>query len=469
MLKIYNTIHRKKEKFIPIVKGKVSMYVCGITAYDLCHIGHGRTFTIFDMITKYLRFMGYKVNHVRNITDIDDKIIQKAIQKKTDYEFLAQKMTEEMRKDFRNLKISQPNIEPNSTSYVQSTIDLIKILEKNGKTYRSLSGDILFNTKENPEYGNLSKRNEILNLERKFGRNIKNLQSKKCLSDFILWKSAKEGEPFWNSPWGKGRPGWHTECAAMSTKILGKNFDIHGGGSDLIFPHHENERIQSIVAYGDNFANYWIHTGMLKIQEKKMSKSDGNFFKIRDICSAYNSEVIRYFFLSSHYRHHLNYSINKINQSKRSLEKLYFSLIGTNPEHPIQKNDRYLEKFEKAFIEAMNDDFNTPKAYSILFKISKEINLQKKININIANRLAKILKKMANVLGLLNQSVHQFFKINRITLKEIKNQEIENIIQIREKARKNKNWEEADRIRKDLYQIGIILEDRINKTYWRIK
>ncbi|KIE63774.1 Cysteinyl-tRNA synthetase [Candidatus Riesia pediculischaeffi PTSU] len=302
MLKIYNTIRRKKEEFIPIVEGKIGMYVCGVTVYDLCHIGHGRTFTIFDMIVRYLRFIGYEVNYVRNITDIDDKIIQRSSQKNVGYASFTNTMIEEMKKDFNRLKVISPNIEPHSTSYIQSMIDLITDLEKNGQTYRGKSGDILFDTTINSEYGNLSNRDIFLGSKEKFSRNVERNSLKRFHSDFILWKSSKKGEPFWESPWGKGRPGWHTECAAMSMKILGKNFDIHGGGSDLIFPHHENERIQSIGLNGNNFANYWIHTGMLTIREEKMSKSSRNFYTIRNICSMYDPEVIRYFFLSSHYR-----------------------------------------------------------------------------------------------------------------------------------------------------------------------
>lgn len=457
MLKIYNTSSKKKEKFKTKNK-KVRMYVCGVTIYDLCHIGHARTFIIFDIINRYLKYLNYKVIYVRNITDIDDKIIKKSIQNKETYKQLTKNMLIEMYKDFDKLNILRPNFEPKVTSHIPEIIKFIKKLIKLGYAYISDNGDVMYKISKNPNYGKFSKQ-KIKKLQKQ-----KNLKKKNNPLDFTLWKMSKNNEPNWTSPWGKGRPGWHIECSAISKKYFKKKCDIHGGGIDLIFPHHENEIAQFDSAYKKKYINYWIHVGMLKINKKKMSKSLNNFLTIKEILKKFDPETIRYFLLSRHYRNNLNYSEKKLKNSFLSLKKLYTALKGTNI-HNVEKTKKQ-KIFKKKFIKAMNDDFNTPKAYSVLFNLAKKINKIKQKNKKIANSLAIELKNLANILGFLLKTPKQFFKKKNI---KINNKEIKKLIEKRNQARKNKEWKKADYIRKKIFKMGIKLEDHKNQTKWYSK
>ncbi|BGI50804.1 MAG: cysteine--tRNA ligase [Arsenophonus endosymbiont of Ceratovacuna japonica] len=464
MLKIYNTLSHQKEEFKSITPGKISMYVCGITIYDLCHIGHGRTFVVFDTINRYLRYIGYNVIYVRNITDVDDKIINKANKNNELRETLISRMLIEMYKDFDSLNILRPDFEPRVTNHIKDIIILIERLINRGYAYIANNGDVMFNVNNYSNYGLLSHQN-INNLQ--IGSRIKITNSKLNPSDFVLWKIFKHNETSWSSPWGHGRPGWHIECSAMNTKQLGKHFDIHGGGMDLIFPHHENEIAQSICAYDNFYVNYWIHTGMITINHNKVSKSLNNFFTIRDILTNYDSETIRYFLLSTHYRNLLNYNEKKLKQSRIALERLYTALRGTDTNNVKFTNSN--EIFKLRFMEAMNDDFNTPEAYAVLFDLAKEINKLKSHNISIANELAIQLRQLANILGFLTQDPEQFLQKKTQMYYNNKIKEINILIKQRNNARKKKLWSQADLARDKLTKMGIILEDNKQKTLWRYK
>ena len=323
MLEIYNSLTRKKEKFVPLEENKVGMYVCGVTIYDLCHLGHARTFVCFDVVVRYLRYLGYEVTFVRNITDIDDKIINRANQTNENWKDLTVRLTEEMYKDFDALSILRPDIEPRATEHMNEIIELVAKLIENGNAYVASNGDVMFDITTFEDYGKLSGQNLS---ELKSGIRVKVEEAKKNPYDFVLWKMSKPGEPMWDSPWGNGRPGWHIECSAMNSKYLGKVFDIHGGGSDLMFPHHENEIAQSCCAWHTDYVNTWMHTGMVMINKEKMSKSLGNFFTIRDLLEKYDGETLRYFLMSAQYRGQLNYSELNLEQSKAALNRLYLSL-----------------------------------------------------------------------------------------------------------------------------------------------
>lgn len=454
MLKIYNTLTRKKEKFKISKKNKIKMYVCGVTTYDLCHIGHARTFIVFDMINRYLRYIGYKITYIRNITDIDDKIIKKSIENKEKYNKLSSRMLIEMHKDFDNLNILRPDIEPKVTDHIVEIINLVKKLIKMNQAYISKNGDVIYSINKNKEYGSLSKQNI-----KKLKKNKKN--EKKNKLDFVLWKMAKKNEPSWKSPWGKGRPGWHTECSAINKKYFSKKCDIHGGGIDLIFPHHENEMAQFNSIYNKKYVKFWIHSGIIKINKKKMSKSMNNFISIKDTLKKFDAETIRFFLLSKKYRKNLTYSEEKLKKSKLSLKKLYTALKNFKNEKIKNKKNT---TFQKKFIKAMNDDFNTPKACSILFKLAKKINKLKNKNIKMAYYFAIELKKLANTLGILFMDPEKFLKNN---IKNEKIEKIEKLIKKRNKARKNKQWNKADLIRQKIFKMGIILEDNKKKTTWR--
>ncbi|CAL1329342.1 cysteine--tRNA ligase [Candidatus Providencia siddallii] len=460
MLQIFNTLSRKKEEFKPIHKKNIGMYVCGITLYDLCHIGHARTFIIFDVISRYLRHLGYKLTYVRNITDIDDKIIQRATKNNESVNDLTNRMFVEMNKDFSLLNILPPDKEPRVTHYINDIIIFIEKLIKSGHSYVAKNGDVMFDVKTYHSYGILSGQN--LN-KLKTGKHIKYFNIKNNEMDFVLWKMSKKNEPSWNSPWGKGRPGWHIECSVMNNIILGNHFDIHGGGCDLIFPHHENEIAQSVSIYNCKYVNYWMHSGMVTINEKKMSKSLNKFITIRDILKDYDAEVLRFFLLSSHYRSSLNYSKENLKQAYFSLKRLYNSLLDTDINLIPIKNG----KFKKNFYDAMNDDFNTPLAYSVLFDMAYKINQLKYKNMFYeANVIAAQLRELGGILGLLNNNPENFLKKNNI---QKINNNIESLIKQRAYARKNKNWHLADVIRNRLFEVGIILEDKNEKTFWRKK
>lgn len=457
MLKIYNTLKREKEEFKPIHPDHVGMYVCGVTVYDLCHFGHGRTFVSFDVIARYLRYLGYNLRYVRNITDVDDKIIKRSLENNETCDQLVDRMIIEMHKDFDALNILRPDVEPRATQHIPEIIAIVEKLLAKGHAYVAEDGDVMFNVESFQKYGALSRQN----LEQlQAGARVEIKSVKRNPMDFVLWKMSKENEPSWDSPWGKGRPGWHIECSAMNSKELGKHFDIHGGGSDLMFPHHENEIAQSCCAHGDDYVNYWLHTGMLTINEEKMSKSLNNFFTIRDILNKYDCESVRYFFLTAQYRSLLDYSEENIGLARKALERLYTALRGCDWNVELVENDQYVT----AFKESMDDDFNTPGALAVLFELAREINKLKAENQVEANKLAARLKQLAGVLGLLEQAPETFLQ-GDANNDEVA--EIEALIKQRNEARASKNWAVADEARNKLTAMGIVLEDGANGTTWR--
>ncbi|MCT8721123.1 cysteine--tRNA ligase [Glaesserella parasuis] len=457
MLKIYNTLKREKEEFKPIHPDHVGMYVCGVTVYDLCHFGHGRTFVSFDVIARYLRYLGYNLRYVRNITDVDDKIIKRSLENNETCDQLVNRMIIEMHKDFDALNILRPDVEPRATQHIPEIIAIVEKLLAKGHAYVAEDGDVMFNVESFQKYGALSRQN----LEQlQAGARVEIKSVKRNPMDFVLWKMSKENEPSWDSPWGKGRPGWHIECSAMNSKELGNHFDIHGGGSDLMFPHHENEIAQSCCAHGDDYVNYWLHTGMLTINEEKMSKSLNNFFTIRDILNKYDCESVRYFFLTAQYRSLLDYSEENIGLARKALERLYTALRGCDWNVELAENDQYVT----AFKEAMDDDFNTPGALAVLFELAREINKLKAENQEEANKLAARLKQLAGVLGLLELDPETFLQ-GDANNDEVA--EIEALIKRRNEARASKNWAVADEARNKLTAMGIVLEDGANGTTWR--
>ncbi|CAD83375.1 cysteinyl-tRNA synthetase [Candidatus Blochmanniella floridana] len=472
MLKIFNTLTKKKEIFKSIKCGEIKIYVCGITVYDLCHLGHARTFVIFDTILRYLKHYGYQVKYVRNITDIDDKIIQRAIKNNETTDHLASRMIQEMYLDLDILNILRPNYEPKVTDHIELIINFIRLLIERNHAYVTSDGNVMFSIQTVYNYGVLSchKKNQTFTQ-----RNIRNKMIKKDPVDFVLWKTAKSGEPYWISPWGKGRPGWHIECSAISHAFLGKHIDIHGGGSDLVFPHHENEIAQSTCAHHitvDSYVNTWIHTGMLTFNDEKMSKSLNNFFTIREIIQKYDPETIRYFLLSAHYRKPLRYSDNNIKNARLSLKHLYSALHGINFNPIVQLYDNNSEKyFISKFNNKMNNDFNFPEAYSILFEMAHALNIAKIKDHVRAKSLAAHLKYLANILGILYQDPEIYLGYNtciKNNKQSLTVEKIRELIYMRENARKNKEWQLSDKIRKRLTEIGIILEDKpTGKTIWR--
>ncbi|MFZ7201480.1 cysteine--tRNA ligase [Avibacterium avium] len=457
MLKIFNTLSREKEVFTPIHPNKVGMYVCGVTVYDLCHIGHGRTFVCFDAIARYLRYLGYDLTYVRNITDVDDKIIKRAIENKETCDQLVDRMVIEMYRDFDALNILRPDVEPRATHHIPEIIDIVEKLIQRGHAYVAENGDVMFDIESFPQYGKLS-RQDLSQLQA--GARIEISEIKKSPMDFVLWKMSKPNEPSWDSPWGKGRPGWHIECSAMNSKQLGDHFDIHGGGSDLMFPHHENEIAQSCCAHDGDYVNYWIHSGMIMVDKEKMSKSLGNFFTIRDVLNHYNGEVVRYFLLTAHYRSQLNYSEENLNLAQGALERLYTALRDTVPSVAPQGGEEFVAQFK----EAMDDDFNTPNAISVLFEMAREINKLKGEDKTKANQLAARLRELGDILGLLQQDPESFLQAGADDDEVAK---IEALIKQRNEARAAKNWAAADEARNQLNAMGIVLEDGANGTTWR--
>lgn len=402
MLKIFNTLSRQKEVFTPINANQVGMYVCGVTVYDLCHIGHGRTFVCFDVIARYLRYLGYDLTYVRNITDVDDKIIQRALENNESCEQLVERMMVEMYRDFDALNVLRPDFEPRATHHIAEIINLVERLIQRGHAYVADNGDVLFDVESFSEYGQLS-RQDLEQLQA--GARVEIDQAKKNPIDFVLWKKSKAHEPSWDSPWGAGRPGWHIECSAMNCKQLGSHFDIHGGGSDLMFPHHENEIAQSRCAHDGDYVNYWIHSGMIMVDKEKMSKSLGNFFTIREVLKHYDAEAVRYFLLTAHYRSQLNYSEENLKLAHGALERLYTALRGTDTKAQATGGENYVEQFRLA----MDDDFNTPNALSVLFEMAREINKLKNEEPHKANGLAARLRELAQILGLLERDPESFF------------------------------------------------------------
>lgn len=461
MLKIYNTLTRQKEEFKPIHPGKVGMYVCGVTIYDHCHIGHGRTFVAFDVVARYLRYAGYDLTYVRNITDVDDKIIKRAAETQVTCDDLTERLIGDMHQDFDALGMVRPDIEPRATAHIGEIIAMVQLLLDRGHAYVADNGDVMFIVDSFDEYGRLSGQ-DLEQLQA--GARVDVVDAKRNPLDFVLWKMSKPGEPTWESPWGPGRPGWHIECSAMNSKHLGNHFDIHGGGSDLQFPHHENEIAQSCCAHGGDYVNTWMHSGMVMVDKEKMSKSLGNFFTIRDVLAHYDPETVRYFLMSGHYRSQLNYSEENLKQARSALERLYTALRGTDRSVPAAGG----EAFEARFVEVMNDDFNTPEAYSVLFDMAREVNRLKSEDMAAANALASHLRKLSSVLGLLEQEPDAFLQ-SGAQADDGEVAEIEALINARLEARQAKDWAAADAARNRLTEMGIILEDGPQGTTWRRK
>jgi len=458
MLKIYNTLTRNKETFTPRKPGKVGLYVCGMTVYDYCHIGHARVMVVFDTVARYFRYCGYDLTYVRNITDIDDKIIQRANENNEDFSALTGRFITAMHEDERALSVLPPDLEPKATQSMAEIITMIDKLIGKGLAYVGTNGDVFYSVAKFADYGKLSGKN-IADLQA--GERVDVDTAKQDPLDFVLWKMAKPGEPYWDSPWGHGRPGWHIECSAMSTCCLGNHFDIHGGGMDLQFPHHENEIAQSEGATGEKFVNLWMHNGFVRVNEEKMSKSLGNFFTVREVLKQYRPEIIRFFILSSHYRSPLNYSHEQLDEAGAALTRLYTALRG------IEIRDSEFEKeYIARFEQAMDDDFNTPVAISVLFDLARELN-KSKDNPNKNQSLAATLKHLASVLGILQDEPEAFLKGN-VCHDGMQEDEIIQLIRKRLDAKQNKNWAEADQIRDQLKVQGIVLEDAPGgKTTWR--
>ncbi len=460
MLQIYNTLTRQKQEFKPLKENSVGLYVCGVTVYDLCHIGHARTYISFDNMVRYLRFSGYDVTYVRNITDVDDKIIKRAIENQESCAELTERTIADLYQDFDALNILRPDIEPRVTTHMSEIIDMVKTLVEKNHAYVADNGDVLFDVSSYKDYGKLSGQ-DLDQLQA--GSRVEVESSKRNPFDFVLWKMAKPEEPSWSSPWGEGRPGWHIECSAMNSKELGAHFDIHGGGSDLSFPHHENEIAQSCCALNTPYVNYWMHSGMVQVDQEKMSKSLGNFFTIRDVLAQYDAETIRYFLVSGHYRSQLNYSTDNIDQARSSLEGIYTALRDVIPsKNNIDKQNNYVLRFSKA----MDDDFNTPEALAVLFELTKELNIAKNNDANHASELASLLITLGGLLGLLQADPQQFLQ-GQGDDDEVA--EIERLIQMRADARKNKDWAMADQARDQLNALNIELEDTAEGTQWRRK
>ncbi len=434
------------------------MYVCGMTVYDYCHIGHARVMVVFDTMARYFRYSGYQLNYVRNITDIDDKIIQRANENHEDFSQLTERFIQAMHEDEAALAVLPPDQEPRATQSMDDIIRMIMQLFENGLAYIGSNGDVFYAVDKFPRYGQLS-RKRLEDLQA--GERVEVDTAKRNPFDFVLWKKAKPDEPYWNSPWGRGRPGWHIECSAMSTCCLGNQFDIHGGGMDLQFPHHENEIAQSEGATGEHFVNYWMHNGFVRVNEEKMSKSLGNFFTVREVLKQYRPEVIRFFILTSHYRSPLNYSDEQLDEAQAALTRLYTALRNIDSNN-AQIEQSYVERFK----EAMDDDFNTPIAVSVLFDLAREIN-KSKDSLDKQQQLASTLKHLASVLGILQDDPESFLQGDADT-SGLSEAEIEQIIQQRLEAKQNKNWAQADQIRDQLKEQGIILEDAPGgKTTWR--
>ncbi|RZG07708.1 cysteine--tRNA ligase [Pseudoalteromonas sp. CO348] len=457
MLQIFNTLTRQKAPFKPLKEGKVDMYVCGITIYDFCHVGHARTYVSFDVMNRYLRYLGYDVTYVRNITDVDDKIIKRAAENKESINDLTVRMTKAMHEDFTALNMLPADIEPTVTGHMDEIIEMIVRLIEKGHAYVAKDGDVLFDVSTFEQYGQLSQQDlEMLQA----GARVEVAQDKDDPLDFVLWKKAKAGEPAWQSPWGEGRPGWHIECSAMSSKHLGEFFDIHGGGSDLQFPHHENEIAQSCCANNGRYVNTWIHTGMVQVNKEKMSKSLGNFFTVREVLKAFDRETVRYFLINGHYRSQLNYSQENLEQARSSLERIYTALRGVELVEVELKGNAYAERFETA----MNDDFNTPEALPVIFELSKEVNRLKDSDAKAAGEHAFILVKLAEVLGIAQQDPESFLQGEQ---DDDEVAQIEALIEKRRSARENKDWAAADEARDALTALGVVLEDSAGKTTWR--
>ncbi|MFT7185327.1 MAG: cysteinyl-tRNA synthetase [Pseudohongiellaceae bacterium] len=463
-LNIYNTLSGEKEIFTPIQENKVKMYVCGMTVYDYCHIGHARVLVSFDVITRYLRHLNYDVTYIRNITDVDDKIFNRAAENKETYQDLTQRFIDAMHEDETALSVISPSQEPRATEYMPQIIDMIQVLIDKGYAYAPGNGDVYYAISAFDTYGELSNK-KIEDLIAGGSDRVAVNDVKKDPTDFTLWKAAKVGEAHWESPWGNGRPGWHIECSVMSTCCLGNTFDIHGGGPDLKFPHHENEIAQSEGATGQKYVNYWMHAGAVRVNKEKMSKSLGNFFTIRDVIEKYPAEVVRYFLISSHYRSQVDYSEDNLIEAKATLDRFYQALRGFD----FSKLDASRSpdaQYETRFNAVMNDDFNSPGALGVMFDLVKELNVCRKDSPERAEVLARSLKYFGAVLGLLQLDAEQYFKLGAAE-GDLTDEKIEALIQERVDARKAKNWAESDRIRDELLEQGVTLDDGREGTTWR--
>jgi len=485
-MKVFNTLTNRLEEFEPLNNRKVGIYACGVTVYDLCHIGHARSAVVFDVIVRYLRYKGYEVKFVRNFTDIDDKIINRANKEGVSWKEIAEKYTEEYYKDMDRLGITRADVEPKATEHIKEMIQIVEKLIGKGYAYTVDEGEaksVYFSVEKFPQYGKLSKKklDELMS-----GARVEVYERKRSPLDFALWKASKPGEPWWESPWGKGRPGWHIECSAMSIKYLGETFDIHGGGADLIFPHHENEIAQSEAYTGKPFAKYWIHNGFVTINKEKMSKSLGNVLNIRDLLELYDAEALRIFLLSSHYRSPVEFSHEYVKEAEATLDRVYSTIMRIDDFERVEPKEKGTSHFEKIklapdnlkseFEKAMDDDFNTAKALAVIFEFVKELNrfMDKKPShkeeLSLLLNAKKTIKELGSILNLFQrQPIDWYRDMLKIKKIEITEEEINRLIEERAQARKNKDWQRADSIREELLSKGIVLEDKPDRTVWKVK
>ncbi|MBI3939041.1 MAG: cysteine--tRNA ligase [Betaproteobacteria bacterium] len=457
MLRIFNSLTREKQDFVPIAPGKVGMYVCGMTVYDYCHLGHARVMVVFDVVRRWLRALGYDVTYVRNITDIDDKIIRRAQENNEPIDQLTARFIRAMDEDTAPLGVEKPDFEPRATGHVDGMLRMIRVLLDRGIAYRAPNGDVYYAVRKFPGYGRLSGKSPE-NL--RAGERVEVEIHKQDPLDFVLWKAAKPGEPAWDSPWGPGRPGWHIECSVMSEHHLGAHFDIHGGGQDLQFPHHENEIAQSEGAHGHAFVNYWMHNGFVRVAEEKMSKSLGNFFTVRELLARYDPEVLRFFIARAHYRSPLNYSDQHLEDARHALTRLYTALKGIDARAgAVDWNMSRAARFR----QAMDDDFNTPEAVAVLFDLAGEVNRTRSPDD------ARLLKSLGAVLGLLERDAAAYLQAGAgaAARAAMTPGRIGRLVAERAAARNAKNFAEADRIRTELLKAGIVLEDTPQGTVWR--
>lgn len=459
MLEIYNSLTNKKEPFTPIEPGKIRMYVCGMTVYDYSHLGHARMMMVFDIVARYFRYRGYDLTYIRNVTDIDDKIIARANENGEAFSELTQRFITAMHEDVAALGILPPDQEPHATAHIDEIITMISRLIDNGYAYQADNGDVYYDISKFEHYGELSGKHID---ELRAGERVEVDEAKHDALDFALWKAAKPEEPSWESPWGIGRPGWHIECSAMSTHCLGDHFDIHGGGQDLQFPHHENEIAQSEAATGKKFVNLWMHNGFVRINEEKMSKSLGNFFTIREILENYAPEVIRYFIVTSHYRSPLNYSDESLENAKAGLTRFYTALRGLPV---VDVDESVVAPHRERFQRAMDDDFNTPEAFAGMFELTRDINRTREHSEESAAPLAAVLRELGGVLGVLQQDPEVFLRGDAEVGLSVA--DINALIERRNQARIDKDWEEADRVRDTLQEHKVVLEDGAGGTTWR--
>lgn len=465
---LYNSEQRKKVEFVPRRPGQIDMYVCGMTVYDYCHIGHARVMVAFDYIIRFLRSQGWNVRYIRNITDIDDKIIKRANENNESIQELTARFIDAMNQDAAQLGCAEPDESPKATEYIDQMQAMISTLVDKGTAYPATNGDVYFEVNKFEKYGRLSGR-KLEDMQAGASERVDVEVEKKHPFDFVLWKHAKENEPSWASPWGNGRPGWHIECSAMSTCCLGNHFDIHGGGSDLTFPHHENEIAQSEASTGEQYVNYWMHVGFINVDGEKMSKSLGNFFTIRDVMDKFHPEVIRYFIVSSHYRSPVNFSDTALKEAKTALSRFYHAFKAYEQVFGQTKTSHLEQTYVERFNTAMRDDFNTPEAMAVLFELIRELNRAvKEEQSDLATTLYSTLRALTDILGLVQHHVDDFLK-STIGHEDsgLSDSEIETLIQQRADAKKAKDFAGADAIRKSLLDSGIVLEDTRQGTVWR--